>query len=656
MKTQQFQYRKSNSFDGRIPFLNNYILINRVCALIFTVLTSGLIFGFNQFTYASGPGAAWTINKPITLSPVTPSANFQVKINLNAGQYTSMKSDGSDLRFYDNANNNCQYWIETFNNAGASTIWVKVLAAGTSALTMYYGNAAASAVSNGTTTFDFFDDFTGPLTNWTTGTSGGSVIQSGSVVTLSNTNGGGVSISNTAAFTPASSSFFLETKHKEVGYFRNRFYATTSSGAGTPVGLLPTNDYGYFSSGAGAISSVYWNGAFTGNVLSNNIDYLSRWQITDGSTYNWSTLDYGTGATIDARTTTYGPIIRYISILVTEAASTSTIVDWVRVRQFAATEPVATVYISPFIMNASGTFIPPDNVLSVTVQAWGAGGGGAGNNNVSRSGSGGGGGAYATAAVTVVPGSTYFIGIGASGAAGTFASSAATTGGTGGSSWFNTSNSSAGALVLAIGGGGGSTTLTTGGPGGAAASCTPAAGAFSGGAGGANASSGTTDRGGGSGGSSAGTAAAGTNGSVNNTAVSPGATAPSGGGNGGSSGYQTAGAGFGMPPGGGGGGSGNRQSQNGGIGGTGQVKLTWATCAQPIATASNVANISCFGLNDGSITVTASGGISPYTFSVDGTTFLTPTPVNSTTRLFTGLIPNNPYRVKVKDSKGCISK
>ena len=54
---------------------------------------------FGQFTYAQGPGAAWTFYRPITLNPATPSTNFQLKITLTAGQYTNMKVDGSDLRF-----------------------------------------------------------------------------------------------------------------------------------------------------------------------------------------------------------------------------------------------------------------------------------------------------------------------------------------------------------------------------------------------------------------------------------------------------------------------------------------------------------------------------------------------------------------------------
>src|SRR5262249_55251908 len=153
------------------------------------------------------------------LSAATPLANFQVKLTLAAGQYTNMNATGSDLRFYDANNNVCTYWIEAFNTSGTSTIWVKVPVSGTSSLLMFYGNAAATAVSNGANTFDFFDDFTGSTlaANWTTRTANGTVIPStagSGTVTITNTNGGGNGTTAGAGisspFTPGSTSFVLE--------------------------------------------------------------------------------------------------------------------------------------------------------------------------------------------------------------------------------------------------------------------------------------------------------------------------------------------------------------------------------------------------------------------------------------------------------------
>ena len=77
--------------------------------------------------------------------------------------------------------------------------------------------------------------------------------------------------------------------------------------------------------------------------------------------------------------------------------------------------------------------------------------------------------------------------------------------------------------------------------------------------------------------------------------------------------------------------------------------------AIPVSSVTNQTNINCFAANDGTITVSANSGTGPYTFSVDnGANFLAPTGTNL--RLFTGLLPNTAYRIKVKDNNGCISK
>ncbi len=306
--------------------------MNKIYTFIFVLLYSSSVFAG-----AIGPGASWQYVRKITLSPTTPVANYQVKVTLTAGQYTNMKADGSDLRFYDNNNNSCNYWIEKWNTSGTSIIWVKAPVSGSSALYLFYGNSGASAVSNGSGVFDFFDDFPGSSLggNWSTITSGGTIGVSGSWVTLSNTNGGTVDMAS--AFTPASTSFYVEAKHNEGAYSRNRFYATTILSGWSPTGF----DFGYFTNGT---AQIYWNGIWSGATVTANTDYLTRWQITDGSTYNWSNYVYSSMSQVDVtRTTTVASNIRYIRIAVTETASTSTKVDWVRVRKYAASEPVATV-------------------------------------------------------------------------------------------------------------------------------------------------------------------------------------------------------------------------------------------------------------------------------------------------------------------------
>ncbi|MEO8416710.1 MAG: DUF2341 domain-containing protein [Ginsengibacter sp.] len=346
-----------------------------------TVLMVIIVLSFSQFTYATvtGPGAAWGFCRKITLSAATPLADFQVKVTLTTGQYTNMNATGNDLRFYDINNNVCNYWIETWNNAGTSTIWVKVFTSSVNAVYMYYGNAAAPAASNGATTFSFFDDFTSPLSaTWSTVTSTGTVIQSGTNVTLSLTNTGTVSLSNAAAFAPVSTSFVVETKHQEAKYNRNRFYATNAPGGGNPLGF----DNGYFFSGTGAQNSaqVFWNGAF-GATVTRNTDYLSQWQITDGSAYNWKTFTYPAMGVVQSNTATYTtPDIRFISISVTEVAATSTTIDWIRVRKASSSFTEITGIAGNAVTNISASITGQTNVLcngkstgAATVTATGGG-------------------------------------------------------------------------------------------------------------------------------------------------------------------------------------------------------------------------------------------------------------------------------------------
>jgi hypothetical protein len=77
--------------------------------------------------------------------------------------------------------------------------------------------------------------------------------------------------------------------------------------------------------------------------------------------------------------------------------------------------------------------------------------------------------------------------------------------------------------------------------------------------------------------------------------------------------------------------------------------------AAPVSSVTGQSDVSCFAGSNGSITITATGGTSPYFFSVDnGTTW---TPVSHPSPFaYGGLVANTPYRIKIKDSNGCLSK
>ena len=207
------------------------------------------------------------------------------------------------------------------------------------------------------------------------------------------------------------------------------------------------------------------------------------------------------------------------------------------------------------VYNTSDTWVVPDGVVEVTVEAWGGGGGGVDGN----AGGGGGGGAYTKGTVSVTPGETYNINVAASVSGDT----------NGNSSSFTGDNS---LQITASGGltGDGS----AGGDGGSAASTAPShiEASFAGGAGGTGVSGGPAgSRVGGGGGGSATDSAAGDSGD-DGSAGGGGGSGEGAGGNGTSSD-----GGNGNQPGGGGGGGRN----SGGDGAAGRITLTYEAVDLP---------------------------------------------------------------------------
>jgi hypothetical protein len=121
--------------------------------------------------FSNSGGGKWYYRKPVTISNAGASAlnNYQVYVTTggigaaNLKTQGKLQSDYDDLRFGDSNNKELSYWIEP-STANATGFWVKVATIGASGSTViyaYYGNAQAAAVSNGASTFSFFDDFLG---------------------------------------------------------------------------------------------------------------------------------------------------------------------------------------------------------------------------------------------------------------------------------------------------------------------------------------------------------------------------------------------------------------------------------------------------------------------------------------------------------------
>ena len=223
---------------------------------------------------------------------------------------------------------------------------------------------------------------------------------------------------------------------------------------------------------------------------------------------------------------------------------------------------------------ASGSFVVPPGVTSITVQAWGAGGGGGEQSpNTADAGGGGGGGGYAGGVMTVTPLSTITITVGGGGLGAT----AAGTNGAAGTSTIVTNGTS---TITATPGQGG-TSVNGGGAGGAGGSASFAGSVASQvtRTGGAGAAAQNTANDGGGGGGGAGSGANGAN--ATTSAGGGGGTGSGGAGGAGSNG--NAAGGNGNNYGGGGGGSADNGPSTGGNGAGGQVIVVY-TLPSPDAT------------------------------------------------------------------------
>lgn len=347
MKLETICMRKFYSFrKERCAFTLRFFIV------IVTLLGSITVNG-------QGPGAGWEFMRTVNLGAPTPAIDFEVRIMLNgAAQHAHMKSDGGDLRFYSaDGTTELNYFLEKFDPAGISVIWVKVPAAGENAIRMYYGNPGASTTSNGYNTFLYFDGFEGNSlkSDWNTSLSDdpGNITVSGGEVTLNLPNNGKVWMYNnsTAQFfgleegesSTYGKEYNVEVKHSSDGFFRNRFYLTNYAitGTGNDKSLSGVGAHEYRENGM-----IFWKGASTSQRLMENTDYITSWYFLRKNaekTFRWETIRFSDYNTFSSQTSTYNDVlVDRIYIGLTEKP-TKMKLDWVRVRKGHKNEISVTI-------------------------------------------------------------------------------------------------------------------------------------------------------------------------------------------------------------------------------------------------------------------------------------------------------------------------
>jgi len=112
-------------------------------------------------------GSDWKYYDNITITENSGDRldDYQVLLELDSDNFdfSKVRSDGRDIRFYDEDDDELDYWIEELDPyLEIAKIWVKVPeipAYEETKMKIYYGNNNAYGESDGDKTFDFFDDF-----------------------------------------------------------------------------------------------------------------------------------------------------------------------------------------------------------------------------------------------------------------------------------------------------------------------------------------------------------------------------------------------------------------------------------------------------------------------------------------------------------------
>jgi len=290
--------------------------------------------------------------RSITLAPATPEIDYQIKIELTPSNfdYSKAKTNGEDIRFFDENDNLLNYWIEDWNGAGGvSTVWVKVTSSGTDKIYMYYGHPDASSESSSSAVFDFFDHFdysseSELIQVWNK--YGSPVIElSDSKVTITTSedgeHGGQHIFKNVGSSTLLNNIVEINVKRFPGGGYANHMahIGSTSSSGGHAAGgwaLLrhnPSPDGGIvvFGSNYGGITSSPI-GSF--NIIKiyhqDGVSYAYEPPDTKVAEYSWP-VKPPQGDYVLLGGQTY------------QSGSGKASYDWIRVRKYASTEPSANI-------------------------------------------------------------------------------------------------------------------------------------------------------------------------------------------------------------------------------------------------------------------------------------------------------------------------
>ncbi|MFA5087047.1 MAG: DUF2341 domain-containing protein, partial [Candidatus Paceibacterota bacterium] len=417
--------------------------------------------------------SGWSYRKPITVINNSGSTLTDYQIKLTIVYDSKMQTDFRDLKFTDGTGTaNLNYWIESKTDSATAVVWVKVASIPISGTTiyMYYGNSAATSASDGTLTFDFFDDFNGASIDagkWTVTLNGGGTVSVSDGMASITTGGAGQYPTMACNTDVAANNMIWEIKAKRSAGTTAAHLISLVQSSAYNVGVAVASDYNGNFGQIGLLNhGVAWASTKMADYNTSNTYFILSAAYDGTNLIGW----YNRGVKTSWAQSSYAN--KHATIVAWYASGAGTYnIDWAIQRKYIAIEPtsllrdeesvnvtpvISTVIPSPstvgvgnsIIFNtnwtdasdqaklhicktnsigsgmgtstvftytgADQTYTVPAGVTSISVKAWGGGGGG-GNPGGWTFGYPGGGGGYTQGVISVSPGQTLTVIVGAGG-------------------------------------------------------------------------------------------------------------------------------------------------------------------------------------------------------------------------------------------------
>ena len=314
--------------------------INVFVTILLVSVVLNLLMSVSGATWCDN-GCAKKINVSVNNTAGSALTNYQVYVNLSTNPINE-----TSIRVYNSTSCTLRpHWCENITSGNCTKLWINYSAIVTSSwinnTAIYYDNAAASSASNGTNTFEFFDDFLGASIDASKWDTSGTVTVASSIVTVDGT-GSNIKSKTTINY---GTNYAIRTLFK------------SSDGLNINAGwedCVSSSDFAIFYS-AGSSDTVGSNrkAGVSGPTI-DVTDFSTDYHIGDIIRNGTTSVIYKVDDTDGGSETTQVPIINLRIRVYTSAGSQ--LLHWILVRKYTSPEPSSTLGSTEYgnVYNVSG--------------------------------------------------------------------------------------------------------------------------------------------------------------------------------------------------------------------------------------------------------------------------------------------------------------